>query len=71
MRLGDAKDGHDGVADELLDVSAVAFDDALHPLEVAGQDGAQGFWVGGLAERGRAGHVAEEDCDGLTLLARR
>ena len=32
-----AEDRHHGVADELLDGAAVAFDDQLHPFEVAGE----------------------------------
>src|SRR6266508_5380995 len=33
VHLGHAEDGHDRVADELLDRAAVALDDPLHPLE--------------------------------------
>ena len=68
--LRDAEDGHDRVADELLDRPAVRLDDGLHALEVAGQHSAERLRVGRLAERGRAGDVAEEDGDGLALLAR-
>ena len=71
VQLWDAEHGHDRVADELLHRSAVGFDDPLHPLEVAGEERTQGFRIGGLPKRGRAGDVAEEDGDGLALLARR
>ena len=70
VHLGDAEDGHDRIADELLHRPAVRLDDPLHPLEVAGEQGPQRLGVGRLAERGRAGHVAEEDGDRLALLAR-
>ena len=63
-----AEDGHHGVADELLDGAAVALDDRLHPLEVAGEQRAEPLGVDRLAERGRAGDVAEEDRDRLSLL---
>ena len=42
---------------------------ALHALEVAREQRAQRLWVESLAERRRAGDVAEEDGDGLALLA--
>ena len=66
-----AEHGHHRVADELLDGAAVALDDRLHPLEVAREQRAQRLRVEPLAERGRAGDVAEEDGHGLALLARR
>ncbi len=65
------EDGHDGVTDELLDRSAVALDDCFHPLEVARQKCTQRLGVDRFAELGRSGHVAEEDGDGLPLLAGR
>ena len=43
---GTAEHGHDRVADELLHGSSVGLDDALHPLEVAGEYGPEGFRVG-------------------------
>jgi hypothetical protein len=63
--------GHHRVADELLHSPAVALDDPLHPLEVAGQQAAKRLGVERLAERRRAGHVAEQDCDGLPPFPRR
>ena len=69
VHLGDAEHGHDRIADELLDRPAVRLDDPLHALEVAGEQGAQRLGVGRLAQGGRAGDVAEEDGDGLALLA--
>jgi hypothetical protein len=62
---GQAEHRHHGVADELLDSPAVQLDDALHPLEVAGQHGAQRLRVHRLAERRRAGDIAEDDRDRL------
>ena len=70
VHLRHAEHGHDCVADELLHSAAVQFDDAFHPLEVAGEDGPERLRVGRLAERSRTGHVAEENGDGLALLAR-
>ena len=63
-----AEDGHDGVADELLHAAAVALDDPLHPLEVACEQRAQPLGIERLAERGRAGQVAEENRHRLALL---
>jgi len=63
-----AEDGHHGVADELLDGAAVALDDRLHPLEVAGEQRTEALGIEPVAEGGRAGEVAEEDGHGLALL---
>ncbi len=71
VHLGHAEDGHHGVADELLHRAAVLLDHRLGGLEVARQHVAQALRIEPLAERGRAGDVAEEDGDGLPLLARR
>ena len=71
MRDRGAEDGHDRVADELLDRAAVALDDPLHPLEVTGEKGTEPLRVERLAERSRAGYVAEENGDGLPLLTGR
>ena len=56
-----AEDGHHRVADELLDRAAVALDDRLHPVEVAREQRAQRLGIRRLAERRRAGDVAEDD----------
>ncbi len=48
----------------------MALDDPLHPLEVTGEKGTEPLRVERLAERSRAREVAEEDGDGLPLLAR-
>ena len=66
-----AEDGHDRIADELLDRAAVRLDDALHALEVARELGAQRLGIGRLRQGGGAGDVAEDDGDRLTLLALR
>ena len=65
----DPEHRHDGVADELLDGSAVAFDRRLHLVEVAGHHPAERLGIELLAERGRAGDVAEDHRDRLALLA--
>src|SRR6185369_16985093 len=63
---GHAEDGHDGVADELLDGPAVALDDAAHLGEVAGHHELEGLGVQAVSERGEAADVGEHDGDGLT-----
>ena len=62
--------GHHRVADELLHRAAVALDDRLHPLEVAGKQRPDRLRVGRLPERRRADDVAEEDGHDLALLRR-
>ncbi len=68
VHLRDAEDGHHRIADELLHRSPVRLHDRLHALEVTGEQRAQRFGVGRLAQRGRAGDVAEENGDRLALL---
>ena len=46
-------------------------DDRLHPLEVPREQRAQPLGIERLAERGRAGEVAEQHGDGLALLVRK
>ena len=57
----DAPDRHHGVADELLDRTAVAIDDRLRPLEVVTEQVANVLGVSGLRERRVADQVDEED----------
>jgi hypothetical protein len=71
VHVGNTEDGHHRVADELLHVPAVGLHDRLHPLEVASKQRAHRLGISRLSERCRAGHVAEEDGDGLALLSRR
>jgi hypothetical protein len=66
-----AEDGHHRVADELLDRAAVTVDYRLRRLEVARHHPPQALGVDPLAERGRAGDVAEEHGHDLPHLARR
>ena len=68
--LRNAEHSHHRIADELLDHPTVRLDDALHALEVAGEQSAQRLRIGRLAKRGRTGHIAEEDGDRLALLSR-
>ena len=63
-----AEHRHHRVADELLHAAAVPLDDPLHPLEVAGEQRPQPLRIERLAERGRAGQVAEENRHRLALL---
>ena len=62
-----APDGHHRVADELLDGPAVAADDLLALLEVAGQELADGFGVAALGQRREADEVGEQDGDQATF----
>ena len=71
VQTGQAEDGHDRVADELLDRPPVSLEDGLHLAEVDVQDFAQALAVEPLAQRGRALQVAEHDGDGLADLMRR
>ena len=68
---GDAEDGHDRVADVLLDRAAVPLERLPHGGEVAGLDVAEGLGVEPLAHGGGAGEVGEDDGDGLSHLRRR
>jgi hypothetical protein len=71
MQHRHAEHGHHGVADELLNGAAVTFDDRLHQFEVVREQRSQPFGIERLAERGRAGQVAEQHGHGLALLAGR
>jgi hypothetical protein len=71
VHLRDAEDGHDGVADELLDGAAVPLDHGAHRLVVAGHDRSELLGVHALAHIGGAGHVGEDDRDDLPLVDRR
>ena len=66
-----AEDGHHRVADELLHRPAVPLDDRLRRLEVARHHPPQALRIDPLAERRRAGDVAEEHRHDLAHLARR
>ena len=68
MHDWDAKDGHDRVADELLDRAAVPTHDRLHPFEVARQQRPQRLRIGRLAELRRPHHITEEHSHDLALL---
>ena len=63
MDCGKPEDGHDCVADELLDGAMVAFDGGLHRGEVLGEHGSQGLRIERLAELGRSDDVTEQDRD--------
>ena len=64
---GGAPDGHDGVADELLDGAAVAADHLAGELEVAVQELAGVLGVVALGEGREADEVGEEDRDEAAL----
>jgi hypothetical protein len=71
MCEGDAEDGHDGIADELLHRAAVALDRATHPVEVREHQVPHRLRVHPLAQGRRARHVAEEERRELAALGRR
>ncbi len=64
----DAEHRHHGVADELLDQPAVAFDHGLHLLEVAQQEMPERLGVELPAHPGRIHQIGEEDRDRLAHL---
>src|SRR6266511_1561180 len=64
------EDGHDRVADVLLDAPAVVLEDLAHLLEVAGHELAERLRVERLAEVRRALEVGEDDRDRLPHLLR-
>ncbi len=70
VRDRDPENGHDRVADELLDCPTVALDDRSEILEVASHARAQCLRIGRLTERRRTDEIAEEDRHDLPRLAR-
>ena len=64
-----AEDGHDGVADELLDHPAVGLDRRLPAGEARVDDGAGVLRVQPLGHDGEVDEVGEENADQLALLA--
>ena len=64
-----APDGHDRIADELLDRAAVALDDLARQVEVARQRVADILRVALLGKRREADEVREQDADELSLRA--
>ena len=66
-----AEDGHDGVADELLEHAAVVLDALLRLAVVELQDVAHVLRIGLIRARRQADEVDEEDGDELPLLLRR
>jgi hypothetical protein len=63
VQAGQAEDGHDGVADELLHRPAVPLEDVGAGLRVAVEHAVQALRVEPLAERRRAGQIAEDHRD--------
>src|SRR5512132_17992 len=67
MRLRDAERGHDGVAGELLDDSAVRDDAVLDAVEVLLHAAARHLWIGAGDESRGPHEVHEQDCGQLSL----
>ncbi|HEY7208344.1 MAG TPA: hypothetical protein VH416_08880 [Gaiellaceae bacterium] len=67
MRNRYAEDGHDRIADELVDNPAVRLDDALHPHEEVREQRTGCFRVDRLSRRRRADDVAEKHRYDLAL----
>ena len=61
---------HHGVSDELLDRAAVAHEDLLHLVEIAGDHAAEGLRIHLLAESRGTRQVAEDQGHGLPCLGR-
>jgi hypothetical protein len=68
VQSGQAEDGHDRVADVLLDPSPVVLEDLAHLVEVARHDLSQRLRVERLAETRGALEVGEDDRDRLPRL---
>jgi hypothetical protein len=68
VRLRNAEDGDDGIADELLHRAAVALERPAHLVEVGEHELPDRLGIDALAHRRRAGHVAEEQRGELTPL---
>ena len=68
VRLGDAEDRHDRVADELLDGPAAVTDHARGGGVIGGHDRPDVLGIAGVGERGRARDVGEQDRDDAALL---
>jgi len=62
-----AEDGHDRVADELLERAATLGDHARGDVVVRGHERADILWIARVRERRRAGDVGEEDRDDAAL----
>jgi hypothetical protein len=60
---GGAPDGHDRIADELLDDAPVACHDILGEIEVPAEEFPDVLGVAALGERGEADEVGEQDRD--------
>jgi hypothetical protein len=71
VRGRNPEDGHDRVADELLDDPSVTLDDRTEIVEVASHPRTERLGIGRLAERGGADNVGEENRHDLSNLARR
>ena len=64
------EDGHDRVADELLDGAPMAFEHLLHGVEVPRHDAPERLGVEPFAEARRADKICEDDGDRLADLGR-
>ncbi len=66
----DPEDGHEGVADVLLDRAAVPLDDCVHDLEVAVEHSTRRLRLEPLHQRRRPHDVRKHDGDDLSCLSR-
>jgi hypothetical protein len=67
VRRGRTPDGHDGVADELLDGSPVATDHVPREVEIASQELTSVLGIASLGECREADEVGEQDGDEAAL----
>src|SRR4029077_18953222 len=65
---GCAEEGHDAVAHELRDGSAISVHCLAHQFEARAHDVVRFLGVESLGHAGEAGDVAEEDSDDLTAV---
>jgi hypothetical protein len=71
VQAGNAEHGHHGVADELLDLAAVAFELVPHATKEAGDQLPSRFGIELFPQRRGADHVAEHDGHCLAIAFRR
>ena len=65
-----AVEGHDAVADVLVDMSAVVLDDTAEAIEAIVHKAVNGLWVEPLRHCGKTRHVGKQDCDVTEFIAR-
>jgi hypothetical protein len=71
VRYRNTEDGHNRVADELLDCSTVTLDHQSRPLEIRGKETPEAFSVELLTQLSRSDDITKDRRDYLATLTRR